>query len=88
MEGSLKVIIMMDIFVVTVWKLMRMVIFILVTSKMVLKEVMGLTIHLQQNKSTKVKFFIFQALGKMIYLMVKVIITIMKQHMKDSFLMV
>lgn len=88
MEGFLKVIIMMDIFAETVCKLIRMVIFILATSKTVLKEVMELTIHSQQNKSTKVKFFIFQAFGKMICLMVKVIITIMKQHMKDSFLMV
>lgn len=78
MVRSFKVTIMMDIFVETAWRSIKMVIFISDTLKMESREDMVLFTPLQLNKSIK-------ALGRMIYLMDKAIITIIKQLIKDSF---
>lgn len=56
MARYFKVTIMMDIFVGTAWKLIKMPIFILDTLKMELREDMVLITPLQLNKSTKVYF--------------------------------
>ena len=57
MVRSFKAIIMMDIFVVIVWRSIKMVIFISVILRMESKEDMGLITLLQLNKSTKVTYF-------------------------------
>lgn len=56
MVRSFKVTIMMDIFVETAWKSIKMAIFILDTLKMESREDMVLITPLQLNKSIKVYF--------------------------------